>query len=50
MRFMMVTKERVNEPMPNPNSVVVMFKYMESLDKAGVLLAFDGLQPIFHSG
>ena len=39
MRFMIVTKERVDEAMPDPNSVVLMFKYMESPHKAGVLLA-----------
>ena len=50
----MVTKERVHEALPDPNSVV-MFEYMESLHKAGVLLAQQrhshrsGQQQAFHS-
>ncbi|HEX8879545.1 MAG TPA: hypothetical protein VF749_05920 [Candidatus Acidoferrum sp.] len=55
MRFMMVTEEGVNEVLPDPNSIVMFFEYMESLHKAGVLLAQQrhsqrsGQQRAFHS-
>ncbi len=62
MRFMMlmIPKGYENaEPnaMPSPDAVSAMMKYNESLQKAGVLLALDGLQPpsagarvSFHGG
>jgi hypothetical protein len=50
MRFMMlmIPKGYENaEPgaMPDPKAVAAMTKYNESLQKAGVLLALDGLHP-----
>lgn len=50
MRFMMlmIPKGYENaEPgrMPSPEAVAAMMKYNESLQKAGVLLALDGLHP-----
>ena len=62
MRFMMlmIPKGYENaEPgkMPDPQAVAAMMKYNESLQKAGVLLALDGLHPpsmgariSFHGG
>ena len=47
MRFMMITKERKQadpDAMPDARGAATMMKYMESLAKAGVLLAFDGLR------
>jgi hypothetical protein len=47
MRFMMITKQHEqgnSDTMPDAESAANMMKYMESLDKAGVLLAFDGLR------
>lgn len=46
MRFMMITKERTRSgsDTPDAESAATMMKYMESLQKAGVLLAFDGLR------
>ena len=50
MRFMMLMmpKGYENAPpgtMPDPKAVAAMMKYNESLQKAGVLLALDGLHP-----
>jgi hypothetical protein len=50
MRFMMLMIPKGYEQaapgtMPNPKAVAAMMKYNESLQKAGVLLALDGLHP-----
>ena len=51
MRFMMLmipevyTKPVSADFRPDPKAVAEMGKYNESLQKAGVLLALDGLQP-----
>ena len=50
MRFMMLVIPKGYESaqpgtMPDPKMVEKMMKYNESLQKAGVLLALDGLQP-----
>ncbi|HEY4185777.1 MAG TPA: YciI family protein [Polyangia bacterium] len=50
MRFMMLMIPRGYEKaapgaMPDTKAVVAMMKYNESLQKAGVLLALDGLHP-----
>jgi hypothetical protein len=47
MRFMMITKgpeQADSDAMPDAEGAATMMKYMESLEKAGVLLAFDGLR------
>jgi len=50
MRFMMLMIPKGYEKakpgaMPDPLAVAAMMKYTESLQKAGVLLALDGLHP-----
>jgi hypothetical protein len=50
MRFMMLMIPKGYEQakpgaMPSPEAVAAMMKYNESLQKAGVLLALDGLHP-----
>ena len=50
MRFMMLMIPKGYETakpgtMPEPKAVEAMMKYNESLQKAGVLLALDGLHP-----
>jgi hypothetical protein len=50
MRFMMLVIPKGYEnaapgTMPDPKAVAAMMKYNESLQKAGVLLALDGLHP-----
>jgi hypothetical protein len=62
MRFMMLVIPKGYEKaapgtMPDPKAVEAMMKYNESLQKAGVLLALDGLHPpsagarvSFHGG
>jgi hypothetical protein len=50
MRFMMLMIPKGYESakpgtMPDPKAVAAMMKYNESLRKAGVLLALDGLHP-----
>src|SRR2546421_53370 len=50
MRFMMLMIPKGYEKakpgaMPDPQAVAAMMKYTESLQKAGVLLALDGLHP-----
>jgi hypothetical protein len=50
MRFMMLMIPKGYEKaapgaMPDPAAVAAMMKYNESLQKAGVLLALDGLHP-----
>ena len=50
MRFMMLMIPKGYETvapgaMPDPKAVMAMMKYNESLQKAGVLLAIDGLHP-----
>ena len=50
MRFMMLMIPKGYESakpgtMPDPKAVAAMMKYNESLQKAGVLLALDGLHP-----
>ncbi len=50
MRFMMLMIPKGYEnaapgAMPDPKAVAAMMKYNESLQKAGVLLALDGLHP-----
>jgi hypothetical protein len=50
MRFMMLMipkgyENAVPGTMPDPRAVAAMMKYNESLQKAGVLLALDGLHP-----
>ena len=50
MRFMMLMIPKGYEnakpgTMPSPEAVAAMMKYNESLQKAGVLLALDGLHP-----
>jgi len=50
MRFMMLMipkgyKDAQPGTMPDPSAVASMMKYNESLQKAGVLLALDGLRP-----
>jgi hypothetical protein len=50
MRFMMLMIPKGYETaapgtMPDPGAVATMEKYNESLQKAGVLLALDGLHP-----
>jgi hypothetical protein len=50
MRFMMLMIPKGYEQaapgtMPDPGAVAAMMKYNESLQKAGVLLALDGLHP-----
>ncbi|HWA57821.1 MAG TPA: YciI family protein [Gemmatimonadales bacterium] len=50
MRFMMLMIPKGYESakpgaMPDPEAVAKMMKYNESLQKAGVLLALDGLHP-----
>ena len=51
MRFMMLMIPRGYEKAvpgttPAPEAVAAMLKYNESLQKAGVLLALDGLRPL----
>jgi hypothetical protein len=51
MRFMMLMIPKGYEKaapgaMPDAKTVAAMMKYNESLEKAGVLLALDGLQPL----
>ena len=50
MRFMMLMMPKgydkaAPDAMPDPKAVAAMMKYNESLQKAGVLLALDGLHP-----
>jgi hypothetical protein len=50
MRFMMLMIPKGYESakpgtMPDPSAVAAMMKYNESLQKAGILLALDGLHP-----
>jgi hypothetical protein len=50
MRFMMLMIPKGYEKakpgsLPDPQAVAAMMKYTESLQKAGVLLALDGLHP-----
>jgi hypothetical protein len=50
MRFMMLMIPQGYEKakpgtMPDPKAVTAMMKYNESLQKAGILLALDGLHP-----
>src|SRR6202022_63036 len=50
MRFMMLMRPKGYETaapgtMPDAKAVAAMMKYNESLQKAGVLLALDGLHP-----
>ncbi len=50
MRFMMLMIPKGYEDaapgtMPDPTAVAAMMRYNESLQKAGVLLALDGLHP-----
>ncbi len=50
MRFMMLMIPKGYEKaepgaMPDPKAVAAMMKYAESVQKAGVLLALDGLHP-----
>jgi hypothetical protein len=50
MRFMMLMIPKGYEQakpgtLPDPQAVAAMMKYNESLQKAGVLLALDGLHP-----
>src|ERR1700683_627394 len=50
MRFMMLMipkgyDQAAPGAMPDPKAVAAMMKYNESLQKAGVLLALDGLHP-----
>ena len=50
MRFMMIVipggySKAAPDAMPDAESVAKMMKYNESLQRAGVLLALDGLQP-----
>src|SRR5665213_41895 len=50
MRFMMIVipKDYATAPpdaMPDAKAVAAMMKYNDSLQKAGILLAMDGLQP-----
>ena len=50
MRFMMLMIPKGYEKaqpgtMPDPKAVLAMMKYNEALQKAGVLLAIDGLHP-----
>ena len=50
MRFMMMIipkgyGQAAPGTMPDPKTVAAMMKYNESLQKAGVLLALDGLHP-----
>src|ERR1700676_4794683 len=50
MRFMMLMIPKGHEnaapgTMPDPKDVAAMMKYNESLQKAGILLALDGLHP-----
>jgi hypothetical protein len=50
MRFMMLMMPKGYEQaapgtMPDPKAVAAMMKYNETLQKAGVLLALDGLHP-----
>jgi hypothetical protein len=51
MRFMMLMipkgyENAAPDAMPDPAAVAAMMKYNESLQKAGVLLALDGLHPL----
>jgi hypothetical protein len=50
MRFMMLMipkgyEQAKPDAMPSPEAVSAMMKYNQELQKAGVLLALDGLQP-----
>lgn len=50
MRFMMLMiphgyESAAPDAMPDPKAVAAMMKYNEDLQKAGVLLALDGLHP-----
>jgi len=50
MRFMMLMipkgyEKATPDAMPNAKAVAAMMKYNESLQRAGVLLALDGLHP-----
>src|ERR1700724_4041035 len=50
MRFMMLMMPKGYEKaapgtMPDPKAIAAMMKYNETLQKAGVLLALDGLHP-----
>jgi hypothetical protein len=51
MRFMMLVipkgyEKAAPETMPDAKRVAEMMKYNESLQKAGILLSLDGLQPL----
>jgi hypothetical protein len=51
MRFMMLMIPKGYErakpgAMPDPKAVAAMMKYNEAMQKAGVLLAIDGLHPL----
>ena len=55
MRFMMLMIPKDYEKaepgaMPSAEAVAAMMKYNESLQKAGVLLALDGLHTALHGG
>ena len=47
MRFMMIIHPNIPEEEwgPSPEALATMSRYNEELQKAGVLLALDGLQP-----
>jgi hypothetical protein len=50
MRFMMLMipkgyDQAAPDTMPDPKAVMAMMKYNQELQKAGVLLALDGLRP-----
>jgi hypothetical protein len=47
MRFMMIMKPNIDEQnwAPSPEAIAEMGKYNDTLSKAGVLLALDGLAP-----
>src|SRR5580692_8199298 len=50
MRFMMLMipkgyEKAAPDAMPDPKAVAAMMKYNETLQRAGVLLALDGLHP-----
>src|SRR6202451_2724193 len=51
MRFMMLMipkgyEQAAPDALPDPKAVAAMMKYNETLQKAGVLLALDGLHPL----
>jgi hypothetical protein len=47
MRFMMIMIPNVSEEnwAPSPEAIATMGKFNDELDRAGVLLSLDGLQP-----